>query len=83
MTTYYLSSNVGTGGVSITQSSGVTEGTSAPSPVTDVLVTIGAGPAVANLSRSMVCDILEGILNYIRSDGAPQNGAAVIPFGRA
>lgn len=77
MTTYYLSASTGQKGVSIADDSGVTEGTSAPTA--DCVVTFANVP---NCSREAMLRILDAIHLYLKSDGASQNGAAVIPFGR-
>ena len=75
MTTYYLSGTTGQKGFSIADDSGVTEGTS--SPTADCVVTFANAP---NCSRSSMLRILDGIRNWIISDGINPAGPT-IPFG--
>ncbi|HZR03625.1 MAG TPA: hypothetical protein VFA81_10690 [Burkholderiales bacterium] len=71
---YYISINYG----QEPMISNDVEGGSAPSAA-DVYVAIGTGgQPVSNMSRDSICQLLQSIENYIRSDDPHKGGANVL-----
>ena len=74
MTVYYL-------GLKQTQAltkANVSEATSAPTA--DFILEIGASVTATSVSRSSAVRACLAFIDYLLSDGAPQNGSAVLPL---